>query len=357
MNLSKRFIASEKLPGQILGALLQWSPKWFWGFVLITPVMALLALTFKPGSWCYVIELLLLTFGVWLVIKVCSTLTNLFSLKKKDTAITWCQIIILVALGLWIIVFCYRFVSGTEQTVLISVLGVVVGIIFNDKLHGVVAFIHFRMHNLLNIGDLIKVPKYDAFGEVKKVTLTTVSIYNWDTTTSVIPISTLHSDHFINLHSMLEGKTYGRRMRMTFRFDTSWFHTLTRNEIEQIERTHGFNLFLDNEELKDGVLNARAYRIYLFHWLMNHEHISQQPRLIVRWAEQEECGMPLQISAFILESEPAAFEWQQSLVVEHIIESMKWFGLRLYQSPSGYDVGHSDIHLTDQSATYKDLSK
>ena len=62
--------------------------------------------------------------------------------------------------------------------------------------------------------------------------------------------------------------------------------------------------------------------------------------------------MPLQVYVFITDGGAAAFEWQQSLIVEHIIESLDWFGLRLYQSPSAYDVGNSNIYLTNESATY-----
>lgn len=91
---------------------------------------------------------------------------------------------------------------------------------------------------------------------------------------------------------------------------------------------------------------------------MNHPHVSQQPRLIVRWMEQKESGMPLQVYAFITDSSLASFEWQQSQIIEHIMESMDWFGLRLYQSPSSYDVSNSNVFLTDSPATYRkeDLS-
>ena len=85
---------------------------------------------------------------------------------------------------------------------------------------------------------------------------------------------------------------------------------------------------------------------------MNHKHISQQPRLIVRWMDQKDSGMPLQVYAFIVDSNIAAFEWQQSQIIEHIIKSMGWFGLRLYQSPSAFDVSNSNIYLAKESATY-----
>ena len=68
--------------------------------------------------------------------------------------------------------------------------------------------------------------------------------------------------------------------------------------------------------------------------------------------DQKDSGMPLQVYAFIVDSNLAAFEWQQSQIIEHIIKSMDWFGLRLYQSPSAFDVSNSNIYLAKESATY-----
>ena len=161
---------------------------------------------------------------------------------------------------------------------------------------------------------------------------------------------------------------------MSFIMDTSWFHPMSEKELNDVKeqillynqkkcakqegrencRTNEQEcLYFSEDEMKEGVLNAHLYRLYLYHWLMRHDHISQQPRLIVRWMEPKEGGMPLQVCAFIIDSNFTAFEWQQSLIIEHIMESMEWFGLRLYQSPSAYDVSNSNIYMADQPATYR----
>ena len=75
--------------------------------------------------------------------------------------------------------------------------------------------------------------------------------------------------------------------------------------------------------------------------------------MIVRWLEQVESGMPLQVYAFLTDCTLPAFEWQQSQIIEHILVSLEWFGLQLYQSPSAYDVSNSNVHLTDRPATYR----
>lgn len=212
------------------------------------------------------------------------------------------------------------------------------------------------------------VDKLGVDGEVQQMTLTSVTVYNWDTTTSTIPISALQTEHFRNLQNMMEGRTYGRRMLKTFVLDTGWFRVLSREEIEKLkeriqsgketrtasnEEIRDFlskNLSLD--EINEGATNAQLFRLYIYHWLMNHKHISQHPRLIVRWMDHKEGGMELQVYAFIVDSSLAAFEWEQSQIIEHIIKSLDWFGLRLYQSPSAYDVSNSNVYLAKEPADY-----
>ena len=61
---------------------------------------------------------------------------------------------------------------------------------------------------------------------------------------------------------------------------------------------------------------------------------------MVRWLEQKETGLPLQIYGFIMEGGVLAYEWQQSQIIEHIVEALNWFGLQLYQRPSSHDVSN-----------------
>ena len=316
------------------------------------------------------LEFLGLNLAIWLTIKTCLRLVDVLNLRKKETGDTWCYITIIATIGLWIISFIliFKIKENGSVAVAIGIIGSLLGWIYKDKITGVVTFLHLRSHHLLKVGDWLKVDKLGVDGEVQRMTLTSVTIYNWDTTTSTIPISVLQSEHFINLQNMMEGRTYGRRMLKSFILDTSWFRVLSSKEIEElkgkidslkninqplnIEERDSLSMNLSGDDIKEGVLNAQLYRLYIHHWLMNHKHISQQPRLIVRWLDQKDSGMPLQVYAFIVDSNLAAFEWQQSKIIEHIIKSMDWFGLRLYQSPSAFDVSNSNIYLAKESATY-----
>ena len=370
-KLSKKNLASERLWRQIFGALVQWQSKFLWAFVLlIAPVSIGLALIIPPGDWIHGLEFLCLNLVILLTFKTCRRLIDVFNLRKEYTRVTWSYITILVGIGLWIIgfVLIFNIKDNPRVATAIGVVGTLLSWIFQDKIKGVVAFLHLRSHNLLKIGDWLMVDKLGVDGEVQQMTLTSVTVYNWDTTTSTIPISALQTEHFRNLQNMMEGRTYGRRMLKTFVLDTGWFRVLSREEIEKLkeriqsgketstasnDEIRDFlskNLSLD--EINEGATNAQLFRLYIYHWLMNHKHISQHPRLIVRWMDHKEGGMELQVYAFIVDSSLAAFEWEQSQIIEHIIKSLDWFGLRLYQSPSAYDVSNSNVYLAKEPADY-----
>ena len=294
-----------------------------------------------------------LTLFMNLSISICNKMTDVFCLRRDENGITACQITILLNITVWIIGFLiiFNIQKDSRYFLAIGIIGTALGWVFQDTLKGVMAFLHVRLNHLLSIDDWIQVPKYNVDGEVKRITLTTITVYNWDTTTSSIPTSALHSDHFINLQKMALGKTYGRLMKKNFLLDTSLFHPLSAEEVERLKQRDELRHFLPEEEIHEGAINAQLYRRYIYHWLMNDPVVSQQPRLMVSWQEQKEVGMTLQVYVHIMRGGYSAFEWQQSRITEHVVEALDWFGLRLYQSPSSHDISNYMNSLAKQETT------
>ena len=317
---------------------------WRTGFIFVSKI--LVATLMSLFLWC-----------VWFVTK---TLNKIFSLRRQETYITCSQISLLSAFGLWIVVIvsCINFQKDNPtDTVVITVFGAVLGWIFQDTIKSVAAFFYLRANGLLQIGDLITVPAKGIEGFVRTISLTTVTIENWDTTTSAFPTYILHTEHFKNSQRMMEGKTLGRLMKKTFVIDSGWIHPLTDNDVKRLRNELDVENFFIEKEVKCGKLNIEVFRLYLYHWLMNNPNVSQQPRLIVRWLEQTSDGLPLQLFVYLTDTMLDAFEWQQSKVMEHVIKAMGWFDLQLYQNPSGYDASNSNIYLTQQTANYRKKSE
>lgn len=286
---------------------------------------------------------------------VITNLNKLYSLRKQETRITVSQIILLAIFGICLasIVFALGIRKDDNSFIIISTFGAVLGWIFQDTIKSVAAFFYLRANGLLKIGDWIEVKSHGINGIVRSITLTTVQIENWDTTTSAFPVYILHAEHFRNNQRMLAGKTHGRQMARTFIIDTGWIHPLSDEETICLRNNLDTDVCFKLSAIKKGELNIHAFRRYLYHWLMQHTHVCQQPRLFVTWKEQTKEGLPLHIHIFINDTKWEAFEWQQSEITEHVIQSLEMFNLQLYQSPSGYDASNSNIHLTEVEANYR----
>lgn len=354
---SKSLIASNRWSAQYLGAAIA---KWKLSLPAVSSlVVSIVFIWLKQRLWAEYVFCLFLLLQFFLMCAMTSKLMPIFSLRKKETFITWSQILVLISFGICLIgiVFVLDINNANPSNYMsLTIIGGVLGWIFQDTIKSVVAFFYLRANGLIHIGDWIELKSQGVDGMLKMITLTTVTVENWDTTTSAFPTYLLHSQHFQNYQRMLDGKTHGRRMLTSFIIDTGWIHTLKEEDVlrtkERLEEAGQTDL-VNMDEIKVGALNIELYRKYLYHWLMRQPKVTHEPRLVVRWQEQTNEGMPLQLYAFITETSLAPFEWQQSQIVEHTIKSLEWFDLQLYQSPSGYDASNSNVYLTPKEATYR----
>lgn len=365
-SLSHKCMSGKWYLLQIAGSILKSS----WCFI-ITMVAVALSLAFfvpkilerishhnyaSPSDIIYKVGIIAISctlFGISAY--VITNLNKLYSLRKQESRITISQIILLAIFGICLtsIVFALGIKKDDNSFIIVSTFGAVLGWIFQDTIKSVAAFFYLRANGLLKIGDWIEVKSNGINGIVRSITLTTVQIENWDTTTSAFPVYILHAEHFKNNQRMLAGKTHGRQMARTFIIDTGWIHPLSDEETIYLRNNLDTDVCFKLSAIKKGELNIHAFRRYLYHWLMQHTHVCQQPRLFVTWKEQTKEGLPLHIHIFINDTKWEAFEWHQSEITEHVIQSLGMFNLQLYQSPSGYDASNSNIHLTEVEANYR----
>ena len=81
------------------------------------------------------------------------------------------------------------------------------------------------------------------------------------------------------------------------------------------------------------------FRVYLSAWLYHNEKVAHEPRQLVRFLEITGEGTQLQLYAYIKSTSLMPYENVVAEIVEHVMLSMNWFGLRLYQKPSSADIG------------------
>ena len=122
----------------------------------------------------------------------------------------------------------------------IPAMAAVLMLVFKDTILGFVASIQLSSNNMVNLGDWISMPKYNADGDVIDISLNTVKVQNWDKTIATIPTYALVSESFNNWKGMEQSG--GRRIKRAVNIDMSSVAFL---DDEQIERLGKFYLLND----------------------------------------------------------------------------------------------------------------
>ena len=296
-----------------------------------------------------IVALIFFGFLIWALFEFKKLLRFTDAYSERAYNYTLQSAILIVIVG--IIAYTVIIVDHTGMDFLpLGFLAALMGWIFQDAIKGIVSFFHLRINGLLHIGDWIEVHSHGIDGIITEVSLVTVTVRNWDNTISNISLSALQTGAFKNNQEMLDGKTSGRRMNKFFNIDASSIKCLSASDIQKLietlneygEETLAIEVETAKREGKP-VLNIFLYRMYLRHWLMNNNKLSRGPFLMVNLQEPTERGVPLQVFTYILETSFIPYELVQSEIIDHILMTMKWFGLRLFQQPSGKDVSNVSI--------------
>ena len=143
---------------------------------------------------------------------IIANLNKLYSFRRQETRITVSQIILLSIFGLCLAASIYTLGIEKDSTgsIIVSVFGAVLGWIFQDTIKSVVAFFYLRANHLLKIGDWIEVKEHGIDGRLKRISLTTVVIENWDTTTSCVPTYILSPCRVFQEQPKDDGRTHSR---------------------------------------------------------------------------------------------------------------------------------------------------
>lgn len=247
---------------------------------------------------------------------------------------------------------------GKDPTVLLAGLGAMAAVlmlVFKDTILGFVASIQLSANKMVKIGDWVEMPGRHADGTVIDITLNTVKIQNWDLTITTVPTWSLVSESFTNWIGMQESD--GRRIKRSIFIDIYSIRSCTPDMMEHLAK---FDLIAEKvrslqEELtafsetqeKKGCMpvptNIGLFRIYLESWLRQHPGINQEMDLIVRQLQSGDKGLPLEIVAFSKNKGWADFENIQAGIFEHIFSILPEFGLKAFQSPTGFRLESEQI--------------
>lgn len=227
-------------------------------------------------------------------------------------------------------------------------------LVFRDSILGFVSGIQLSANNLVEIGDWISMPRYDADGDVIDITLQSIKVQNWDKTITTIPIYALVSDSFRNWRGMSESG--GRRIKRSISIDMRSVRFLSGEEYERLRGFRRIGPFLEQRRREIDAFNAErgidaadtltgrrmtnlgVFRAYLERFLHEHPLIRDDMTFLVRQLEPGPTGIPLEIYVFSADQRWAAYEGIQADIFDHILAVLPEFGLRVFQQPSGADL-------------------
>lgn len=227
-------------------------------------------------------------------------------------------------------------------------------LVFKDPILGFVGGIQINSYNIIKIGDWVTLNKYDVDGDVIDISLTTVKIQNFDKTISTVPTYTFVSEPVKNWRGMQD--LGSRRIMRDFNIDMTSIQFCTQEMLDEFSKIDYIKRYIDETQLKidnynkennindDTIVNGMRQtnvgilRAYLLNYLKHHPKVNQGLTLMVRQMPATPNGLPIQIYCFASTTNWEEYEGVLSDIFDHILATVPYFKLQLFQNPTGLDL-------------------
>lgn len=307
----------------------------------------------------FIIHIYIIFLTVWIFRSFMRTLKGY--LKTKDTfkdkpVESYIQVVMIV---IWIIALLFIIAEITGESVIKFIISLgaasaILLLVFKDTILGFVASIQVSVNDIVRIGDWITFSKYGADGTVTEINLSTVKVQNFDNTFTTIPTYSLISDSFQNWRGMQESP--GRRIKRAIYIKQNSVKFITDADLDQLKkikliepyletRQNEINSYNESQNIDRSLpINGRnqtnlgIFRKYVDTYLQNHSAIHKELYLIVRHLAPTPQGIPVEILCFSRDKRWENFEYITADIFDHIIAAVPYFGLQLFESPSGDDI-------------------
>jgi len=229
-------------------------------------------------------------------------------------------------------------------------------LIFKDTILGFVASIQVSVNDIVRLGDWITFSRYGADGYVTEINLATVKVQNFDNTFTTIPTYSLISDSFQNWRGMQESK--GRRIKRSIFIKQSSIKFLSEEEIENLKKIQLIKPYIEhrerdvvkynlaNEVDKSLLINGRnqtnlgIFRKYADAFVHENPAINKDLFLMVRHLAPTDKGIPIEIFCYSYDKTWENYEHIQADIFDHLIASVSYFDLEIFELPTGKDFSH-----------------
>lgn len=308
-------------------------------------------------SWISSLEKVL---EIYLIVVVVNTLRAMIisfinllqdrpALKNKPLQ-SYNQVVTIVLYSIGAIIIFAVLTNKSTGTILttLGALSAVTMLVLQDSIKGFVGSIQMSANNMIELGDWIEMPKYNANGTVLEVTLTSVKVQNFDMTIVTVPTYALISDSFQNWKGMSQAGA--RRVTKNIYIKQRSIRFMKEEELEKfkkvdymkkvIDEKENHNTFVDREMLGGivPVTNCDLYVAYLQNYLLQSKLVRQGDSAtftqLVRIMEPSTEGVPIQLYYFTATSNWIEYESIATEMMTHFMSVVHVFDLRLYEAES-----------------------
>lgn len=339
--------------------------KVFESMIFIIPALIIYAgapLTMAAGEWmrriavCLIVFAFLRTFDRFL--NAINDIYRKFEASKMKPIKGYLQVLKIVAYIIGVIIIISTLIDRSPLLLLggIGAATAVLLLVFQNTILGFVASIQLTGNDMIRIGDWIEMPKYGADGDVTEITLHTVKVQNWDKTISTIPTYLMVSESFKNWRNMQE--IGGRRIKRSINIDITSIKFCNEEMLERYKKIKYIQEYIEGKTTeilnynkahnidRSSIVNGRhltnigTLRAYIDAYLQHHPHVHKGMIKLVRQLASSEHGLPIEIYVFANTTKWNEYESIQADIFDHIFSIIPEFDLRIFQSPTGYDLSH-----------------
>lgn len=302
------------------------------------------------------ITICIILLSLWIIRSIFSALRDYLKQQPSynDKPIDSYIQVVMILLWIFAVTAIVLLLFNTTFGALLGTFGAISAIIlliFKDTLLGIVASIQISVNDIVRIGDWITMEKFGADGDVIEINLATVKVRNFDNTTTTIPTYSLISDSFRNWRGMLNSG--GRRIKRHLLIKANSVRFVKNEELAGLKKIQLLTSYVEHRQAdidkfnqlngidKEIAINGRnltnlgLFRKYINSYIETHPGVNKDMTIMCRHLQPTEKGIPIEIYVFTSDKRWINYEYIMADIFDHIIASVPYFGLEIFELPTG----------------------
>jgi len=325
-------------------------------FIYVTVPLVLKDFTSWEFAFSKGITTFLILLTLWIIRSILNAVKDYLKLQPKynDKPIdSYIQVIMIVLwiFGITAIIMALFSLEFLQIVGTFGAVSAIVLLIFKDTILGFVASIQVSVNDMVRIGDWITMEKYGADGDVIEINLATVKVRNFDMTTTTVPTYSLISDSFKNWRGMQNSG--GRRIKRHILIKANSVRFIHRDELQDLRKIQLISSYIDHRQADIDKWNAQhgvdkslsingrnltnlgLFRKYISSYIETHPGVNKDMTIMCRHLQPTEKGIPIEVYVFSSDKRWVNYEHIMADIFDHIIASVAYFDLEIFELPSG----------------------